>query len=248
MIYLHRLLEVLITPPAISLIFILLGLFLLGRWKWTARGLITLGLLSLYLLSTPFFMDPISASWDYRYPMPDLEQQDAQAIVVLGGGRRAAIEFGGETLNRYAMERVRYGARLHKETGLPILVTGGIVSQGIESEAALMERFLEELGIQAQWLEEESRTTYENAVYSAPILEAAGIDRILLVTHGVHMPRSVWSFQQAGVAVIPAPTVFEHSESKNPYTDFLPQAGTLYGTTQLLHEWLGLAWYKLSKS
>jgi len=250
MIYLHRLIETLIIPPASSLIFILLGLLLVGLKKWLGRSLIVLGLGSLYLASTPAFVTPITEYWITRYPMVDLETQDAQAIVVLGGGRRErAYEYGMDTVNRHAMERLRYAATLHRQTGLPILVTGGVVyEEDRESEAVLMTRFLEELGVMTRWQEDKSRTTFENAQYSVPILKAEGISRILLVTHGLHMPRSVWSFESQGIEVIAAPTVFHTYGARGGAKDYIPQSGTLYGFTQILHEWLGLAWYRLSKS
>jgi uncharacterized SAM-binding protein YcdF (DUF218 family) len=249
MIYLHRLIEALITPPSISLLLILLGLFVLKSRKWWGRGLISIGIASLYLASTPAFVNPITEYWVSRYPMVDLQTQDAQAIVVLGGGRREhADEYGGETINPYAMERLRYAALLHRQTGLPVLVTGGSV-YGDEriSEAELMSRFLGELGVTPRWQEDRSRTTYENALYSVPMLKASHINRVLLVTHGLHMPRSVWSFEKVGMDVIPAPTVFHSYGSRGGIRDFIPQATTLDGFVQILHEWLGLTWYRLTK-
>lgn len=250
MIYLHRLIESLVIPPASSLILILLGLLLVRLKKWLGRGLIVLGLVSLYLASTPAFVSPVMEDWMSRYPMVDLETQDAQAIVVLGGGRRErAYEYGLDTVNRFAMERLRYAAHLHRQTGLPILVTGGVVyDEDRESEAVLMTRFLEELGVMTRWQEDQSRTTFENAQYSVPILKDEGVNRVLLVTHGLHMPRSVWSFQNQGMDVIAAPTVFHTYGAQGGAKAYIPQPGTLYGFTQILHEWLGLVWYHLSKS
>jgi len=249
MIYLHRLIEALVLPPAGSLIFILLGLLLVRLKKWLGRGLIVLGLGSLYLASTPAFVTPIMEYWITRYPMVDLESQEAQAIVVLGGGRRErAYEYGSDTVNRFAMERLRYAAHLHRKSGLPILVTGGVVYEDDrESEAVLMARFLEELGVMTRWQEDRSRTTLENAQYSVPVLKNEGISRILLVTHGVHMPRSVWSFESQGMEVVAAPTVFHTYGARGGAKDYIPQSGTLYGFTQILHEWLGLTWYRLKK-
>jgi uncharacterized SAM-binding protein YcdF (DUF218 family) len=249
MIYLHRLIEYLFLPPSISLILTLLGLVMLGRKKWLGRGLIALGLTSLYLASTPAFVTPIVEHWVSRYPMVDLASQKAQAIVVLGGGRRShADEYGGETVSRNAMERLRYAARLHRETGLPILVTGGRVYDDARvSEAVLMTGFLEELGVTPRWQEGQSRTSFENAFYSVPMLKQAGIKDVFLVTHGLHMPRAVWSFQKMGMDVIAAPTVIHAYGSQGGIKDFVPQAATLDGFTQIVHEWLGLAWYRLSK-
>ena len=45
---------------------------------------------------------------------------DAGAIVILSGGLRDyAPEYGGPTVNRVTLERVRYGARLARQSGEP---------------------------------------------------------------------------------------------------------------------------------
>src|SRR5258707_4562639 len=51
------------------------------------------------------------------------------AIVILGAGRRVyAPEFGGETVDEFGLERVRYGAALARLTELPVLVSGRLES------------------------------------------------------------------------------------------------------------------------
>jgi uncharacterized SAM-binding protein YcdF (DUF218 family) len=99
-----------------------------------------------------------------------------------------------------------------------------------------------------RWQEDKSRTTIENAENSVPILKSEGINRILLVTHGLHMPRSVWSFESQAIEVVAAPTVFHTYGTRGGAKDYVPQSGTLYVFTQVLHEWLGLTWYRLRKS
>src|SRR4029450_1543911 len=118
-------------------------------------------------------------------PVLDLERaKSAQAIVILGGGTRPdAPEYGGDTLGHLTLERVRYGARVAQFTGLPILVTGGAATGG-EPEASLMRQSLErEYGVGVQWTENQSRNTHENAVLSAAILRSQGIHRVVLVAH-----------------------------------------------------------------
>jgi uncharacterized SAM-binding protein YcdF (DUF218 family) len=141
-------------------------------------------------------------------PPLDLEQaKTAQAIVILGGGsRRNAAEYGGDTLGRLTLERVRYGARVARLTGLPVLVSGGSPSGG-ESEARLMQESLErEFGVPVRWVEDRSLNTHENAVRSAEILRSAGIHRVVLVGHGFDMPRAAAEFADAAIDVIKAPT------------------------------------------
>ncbi|MBK7593641.1 MAG: YdcF family protein, partial [Betaproteobacteria bacterium] len=98
-------------------------------------------------LSTPIVSGAGSPSRRFPAAGPD-QGESAQAIVIPGGGvRRNAPEYGGDTLGRLTLERVRYGARLAKQTGLPLLVTGGSVTGNTVPEAVLMKEALEK-GIQ----------------------------------------------------------------------------------------------------
>ena len=73
-----------------------------------------------------------------------------------------------------------------------------------------------DFGIPVNWLEEQSRTTLENAEYSARILLPTGHSRIVLVTDAWHMQRSRWSFEQAGFTVLPAPQGFYSTRQNLP--------------------------------
>ena len=156
--------------------------------------------------------------------------QDAKAIVILGGGiRRHAREYGGDTLGSLTLERVRYGARVARLTGLPVLVSGGSVLSG-EPEATLMRSSLEsEFGVPVRWIEARSRTTHENAVLSAEILRKEGIGRVLLVAHGFDMRRAKTEFAAQGIDAIPAP-VGKRGGKHNTIFDFLPSISGLVGS------------------
>jgi uncharacterized SAM-binding protein YcdF (DUF218 family) len=116
------------------------------------------------------------------------------------------------------------------------------------AEAEIMGHILRhEFGIEARWQEAGSMDTAGNAALSAPILKAAGIQRIVLVTHAFHMPRARLLFERAGLEVIPAPTAFfSHQSFDWLMTDFLPQAKALHTAYYALHEWLGMAWIALN--
>ena len=132
---------------------------------------------------------------------PDHLDPSAEAVVVLAGDAVIrAPEFGRDTLGAMTLVRVRYAARLAKESGLPILTSGGPGKTGTEPLAALMRDVLEgEFAAPVSWTEEHSRTTRENARLSAEILHEAGITRVYLVTHAWHMPRARRSFEATGL-------------------------------------------------
>jgi hypothetical protein len=112
------------------------------------------------------------------------------AIIVLGGGlRQGALELApnaNQDVSKETMERLRLAARLAKQTQLPILVTGGLppgAQAGDLSEAAAMARVLnDELGVRVSWIEGRSKTTQENATFSAKLLRDEKISHIYLVS------------------------------------------------------------------
>lgn len=240
-------LETLILPPASGIALLLAGLLL---WRLrTGRVLVVVGLAWLYVAATPAFAHWLLGTLEHPYRQAPVMSGAAQAVVILAGGRNAvAPEYGGETVSARSLQRLRYGALLHRETGLPLLVSGGRV-RGDEpaSEARLMSGVLEgELGITVRWHEEHSRNTLENALFSARILHAGGIGHVLLVTDALHMRRAVWSFRQAGVAVTPAPTGRLALSGPPRPADFLPHPRAQRRTARALHEYLGLLWYQAS--
>lgn len=174
----------------------------------------------------------------------------AQAIVVLSGARLSnAPEYDHRDKPGFVtLTRLQYAARLHRTSGLPILVTGGKPDGSAESEAEVMARSLhDDFGVTTRWQEQASDTTADNARLSASILRDAGVERILLVTDAMHMPRATRSFRAQGIVVIPAPTVFFSSE-RLTINDWLPGGEGLRRSNYALHEWIGMLWYALQST
>ena len=207
------------------------------------RAIIWVGVAGLLLLSLPVVSHALLRLADPGVPLDLARSRDAQAIVILGGGtRRAAPEYGGDTLGRLTLERVRYGALLARETKLPVLVTGGTVHGGTP-EALLMKSALEkEFGVPVKWTESASRDTEENARHSAKILGPAGVRRVLLVGHGFDMRRAVAEFRSAGLEATPAPTVIvAETFTFDGALELLPTMNALQGSYYALYELLGEA-------
>jgi uncharacterized SAM-binding protein YcdF (DUF218 family) len=166
------------------------------------------GVVILLGLSVPLVSSALEILVSDAVPLDLQKTKSAQCIVVLGGGlRREAAEYGGDTLNWLSLERVRYAALLARETHLPILVSGGKVYEG-RAEADVMREVLErEYNLPVQWVESSSRDTHQNAIFSASLLKAAAMSKVVLVTHSVDSRRAEREFRAAGIEVIPAPTV-----------------------------------------
>lgn len=246
--FLTNLISAFLLPPLNLLMLGLAGLLLWHKRPRVARALIGTALALLWLLSTPFVAEVLLQSLEGS-PRSPLADSRAEAIVVLGGSTYFhAPEYGGDTVNAISLQRLRYAAKLQRETNLPILVTGGKPLGNALSEAEQMQRVLEnEFRIPVQWVESESDTTAENARYSFKQLQLAGVTRIYLVTHAWHMPRAARAFEAAGFSVIPAPTAYT-TRYRTDLLAFLPRATALRDSAIFMHEAIGLLWYRIKSA
>ncbi len=233
-------------PPLALLLIGALGLALLKRRPRLGEGLLALSLGLLAVLSLPAVSGRLLASLEQGALLPQENRPEAQAIVVLGGGRDInAPEYGGDTLGWASLERLRYGAKLQRQTGLPLLVTGGKPDGGELPEGEIMRRVLEgEFGVPVRWVEDRSDNTRENAYFSRELLKGSGVQTIYLVTHAWHMPRAKRVFEAAGFKVVPAGVGFHQTKAPTAL-DFLPDARALEGSARYIHEIIGLVWYRL---
>ncbi|MCS3803663.1 uncharacterized SAM-binding protein YcdF (DUF218 family) [Chromobacterium alkanivorans] len=240
----HLVLGALLLPPLNMLLLMSLGLGLRRRWRRLGAGLLVLGMAGLYALSTP-----LTAMWLNRglerYPVIDAEQLGrVEAIVVLSGGKKPAPEYGRMEPAADSLARLRYAARLARQSGKPMLLTGG-APMGGEAEAATMARVLrEDYGIVPRWVETRSNTTLENARYSAELLRSAGIKRIALVSQGWHLRRALPFFERQGLEVTAAPTAFIRYDGGG-VAWWLPSGRAMQECHAALREWLGMLFYRM---
>ncbi len=243
-----NILGALLLPPLNCIVLCAIGLVLRARHPRLGPTLSMAALVTLVILSTVAGSQLLVAPLEMRtHALGSVKNTRAQAIVVLGGGRIAdAPEYGNKDRpSEHTLARIVYAARLHRQTGLPILMTGGAPDGAPEAEAATMARaMLDDFAIPVRWLEQQSNTTAENAAMTATILRAAGIERILLVTEAMHMPRAKAIFEHSGLDVVAAPTVFLSGE-RLTFFSFLPGGEGLQRSHFALHEWLGFCWYRL---
>ncbi len=244
-----RMIADLLLPPAGPLLLIALGLLIwLLRMRKLAAFAIFVGTLALYAFSTPYISRMLLDPLQYKYEVLKDIPSTMQAIVVLSNGRLpVAREYSSlDTVNAGTWQRLRYTAKLAKETGLPIVVAGGLSHGKQQSEAELMQHALEvDLDSKVTWVEGKSSNTLENAKFVKLILEENSITEFLLVTHAYHMPRAMWCFQNEGLSPTPAPTVFYKRDTKNVREkEYLPKAHALLKTRVALHEYFGKFWYK----
>lgn len=248
------LLSAVLLSPLPLLVLILAGARLMFRHRITAWLMILFGVLLIWLTTTEGLANALKL-WLVRPPPPLMEADIAglkrapkTAIVVLGAGaKRLSPEYGVSNLKPASIERLRYGLWLSRETGLPVAFSGGVgfgAEPGQQTEADVAARIAErEFGRPLKWTETESRDTRENALKTVALLQAQGIDQIVLVTQDYHMRRSLRNFERAAegrnMRIVPAPMDLPVGGPPRA-VDWLPSRRGYEGSWLVLHEWVGL--------
>lgn len=257
-LFLSKLLPLFIYPLGLSCLLLLVALwFCYRRSRWTFIPVL-LAFIVLMTAGNVRVSNSLITSLERQY-LPSENLPTAEAIVVLGGATRnnESPRIMPDMSDRG--DRLLYAVKLYQDGAAPlILLTGGRIQWfgGESSEAESMATIMEVMGVprDAILLESRSLNTYENAVYTKEILERRNINRILLVTSAVHMPRSLAIFQKQGVDAIPAPTDFLVSDrnfiasslsKESRILSLFPDTESLDRTTQVIKEYIGTFIYRL---
>lgn len=229
---------------------LLLGVLALGaaglRWRRTGFWLGCMAVAWVYAWSTPWVSTLARASIESSHPAKRAAEVEAAPVaVVLGGGVLAPVPPVRLVPDlRKAADRVWYAAQLyHAGRTERIILAGGVDSRiGGISEAESMRVFIRDLGVpdSALVLESSSANTRENAIRVLDILRGWQVDRVLLVTSALHMPRAKRQFEAQGLHVIPAATDHEAVDTAWDIRKLLPDADSLEGSGSAIKEWVGL--------
>ncbi len=238
--------EQLLLPPGI---FVVLMAFMLIPRVRQSKKFISFTFLVTYLLSIPLVGHHLLLSLESIPPITpkEVKESGAQGILILSAGRRKkAEEYELKDIpNSLYFDRLRYGAWLHRKTGLPLFISGGLGKSSHNSLSQLGRDFLEKRWrIPVKDIEKKSQTTWQNALLSEKMLKRYKMNKIVLVTHSWHLPRVVQAFKLTTLQIIPAGTVYLEKYSFE-WNDLLPTMSALYQSFYAIHEWLGRAWYQL---
>ena len=133
-----NLLAAFLLPPLSLVLLACLGWWLARRFRFAGNTIIITAIALLLVLSTGAGSRLLVAPLENRsLPVPNPKMVNAQAIVILGGGRSFAAPEDGDRdqPSTQTLSRLRHGARLHRLTGLPVLVSGGAPDRGGESHS-----------------------------------------------------------------------------------------------------------------
>ncbi len=239
----------LLPPGIIILLLLMVGMVLACGRRWRI-GLINLSLgLALWAFSTVPMANVLMQGLESDFPIPAHPSGDV--IILLGVGIIDQVSdlTGTAAPSPLMMGRIVTAVRLHKQLGLPIIVSGGgMIDDGAVAEASVVKRFLVDLGVPEQVIIEEDRArdTAQNARLTAAICRQQGFSRPILLTAAYHLKRARKAFDATGMKVTAFPAYFLGSVNL-PYTwrHLLPRAGALYTCANALHEYLGLFYYRL---
>lgn len=242
----------LIYPTSLCMI-LLIASVILRRWKRTSLACLLTGLGILLIGGNGWLIGALTRDLEWRYLPPNPVPQ-ADAILVLSGGihpplyPRPTIELGE------AGDRLIYGAQLFKEGKAPRIVCTGGAWTTYRPVSEVMQEFLCSMGVPKEsiMIETASGNTREHARNLYPMLREKEMNRILLVTSAMHMPRSMGVFQKLcpGIEFIPAPTDFRVTEPiPRPWYyrlyGFIPTPKHLLDFSEVAHEYLGMVYYRL---
>ncbi|MBF0416017.1 MAG: YdcF family protein [Magnetococcales bacterium] len=249
---LAKIVTFLISPLGTSLFLALVGWILTYRkqYRWALR-VNALAILWLLLWSMPLASRWLRGVIESPFPLVAIENvPTAQAIVVLGGGIIPSQQKGNPPNLNQAGDRMWHAARLYHAGKAPILILSGgnFFPPYLTSEAEAMRIFMHDLGVpdNAMILEDRSRTTKENALYTLPMLQERHIHSVLLVTSAMHMRRALLLFNTAGIQVIPTAIDHEGLNVSDPtsysvldWHNAIPDSGSLEGSGRAIKEWVG---------
>jgi uncharacterized SAM-binding protein YcdF (DUF218 family) len=249
----YALLGYLLQP--IVLLYAALGLAILRFW-WkhpeVRRGL--RGLLLLYAL-LPLFALPATehlllAALETQNPPSGVIPTSADAIVVLSGDvfqpdvMRPEAEPGPSTLYRCL-----HAADLYRTKRLPMILTGATSDpdSGEVGCAPVMRELLIKLGVDPSdvIVENNSFSTYENAIACRKIIEEKNFRQVVLVTDASHMPRAVRCFRAQGIDVVASGCQYRSSHLVAQLPAALPGIDAAKMVQRSCHEWGGIVWYWL---
>lgn len=244
----------LLLPPLLWGWLLVYGFVMFRRKPVRARWAIGVAIALLYASSTGWVANGLLAlAADTAPPLPGA---DPQAVVILAGGRMLEYDAAGTIvaarMGPNTSERVIEGMRIAREKKLPILVTSGAVDGIGPAEAAVMrDVMVREFGVTPRWVEDQSRNTVENALFTAPILKREGITSVVLVTHDSHMRRARYLFEQMGLRVVPGvadPRGDEPLTLRRVMYNSMPNAAAFGRTFSACNEMGGLiyAWLRIN--
>jgi len=256
---LSKVVQFCIEPLNWAIVFVFLSLLFLSLKKvYICKRFLILALLDLLIvgwlpsseLGLRILEDAIQ-----KTPIVSLSEKDVGGIIILGGaieGGQIALDRGEVSIGSAAERVTKAFELIRKYPNLPFIYSGysnHISPVGI-SEADAFKQLIIEQGFSERMThyENQSRNTYENALYMKPMIQEfglrneAGVSKPwLLITSASHMYRSVKIFEKQGIAVLPISVDYQTANHLR-WTSFDLEDG-VENWNRLAHELIGILGY-----
>ena len=243
----------LITPSNLLIVLGVAGVLLLAvtRLRRTGATLALTGTLGLLLAGMAPLSELALLPLEQRFPPYDTDTPAPTGIIMLGGAIEAGVsEARDQVIVNDAGERPIYFADLAKRFPQARLVFSGgsgFIGGGV-SEADIVSRHADAIGVprSRMILENRSRNTRENAVFTADLVHPKPGERWLLITSAWHMPRAVGCFRQAGFTVEAYPVDYRTRGWRDVTHVHGFASDGLLQLDLAAKEWIGLVVYRLA--
>jgi uncharacterized SAM-binding protein YcdF (DUF218 family) len=218
-------------------------------WKRFGRAIATTAAIGLLLIGFSPLPKFIVRPLEDRFPQERAENdpRPVAGIIVLGG----AVGFSrGQVAFNEATSRMTEGIKLAKMYPQARLVfTGGdatLIGPSGRTEANAADELFRMAGIDGERivLEDRSRNTRENALFTSRMVQPRLGERWLLVTSAFHMPRAVGCFRAVGLDLEAYPTDYRTDGDRRDLHPFRHMFNGLQLTDLAVKEWVGLLAYR----
>lgn len=248
--FLSKILAFLIMPY--TWLFVGLLLLLKKVWKTELKKWVLSLTVLMYVISNSFLVDEVVRAWEYTDDDIYLKNTHYDIAIVLGGTgrideRQNRFDFTCSGDRLFQTIPLYYKKRIDK-----IVFTGGSgsVSKPHHREAYYIKKYLKSINIPDSviLIENNSRNTYENAIYTKDLLDSLQFKgSILLVTSSFHMRRSLAIFEKAGYKNITPYVTNKFTGNRKFQFDycFIPNAESITTLNLVIHEIVGYGIYKI---
>lgn len=200
------------------------------------------------IFTNPFLYSICIRAWQPK-PVDLAKGKQYSAAILLGGmtmnDKHDRLFFGPDA-DRFIQTTKLY----HSGNVSHIVLSGGLgslVKKGpLEADQLHQQLLMQGIPDSAIIIENRSRNTYENAVFTHKILDSLKLPQpYVLVTSAMHMPRAISSFNKAGVEVIAYPAAYKQIDTDRSWDDYIiPSPALLSAWNFLLKEFVGIMVYR----
>lgn len=162
-----------------------------GFWKRRRKHIALLAVVALLLMVLAVLAFP------HQILCVDSGERKADVIVLLGGGAHERPERAAELFRAGVAPRIIITGAGDADANRQLLIADGVPEAAIEMES-------------------KSKSTRENAIFSLPLLQAAGVKRAIIVTSWYHSRRSLKCFKHyaPGIDFSVSPSYFAYARTE----------------------------------